>query len=486
MIVIGIDIGTTGAKAVAAEETGEIIGRGYCEYAVDTPKPDWVIQDAGDWWEACVRAVRAALASVRDKNAAAALCVSAQGATMLAADANGSPLCPAITWMDARAQKETAKLEEKFGEEMIYEKSGWSPSPSLDASKIMWIQKNDPELFSSAASFLSTLEFINIKLTGKNIIDPTCASIRQLMDIKTGRWDTGILDFIKITENRLPKILPSGEFIGELTQKASEELGLPQSVKVYNGAHDQYCSAIGSKTLEPGDVLLATGTTWVAFGVTEKPLYSKSRLSPGIFPLTGRHGAIASLVSAGSALKWWKNIIGEDYAVIDLQAAGRTRMESAADLLFYPYVAGAGLLHEPHEKAAVCGMTLMHDKYDIARALMEGVAFEARLLLEEFAQCGMGEKTKKLTKLTMTGGAAKSKLWREITGYVSGCGINITEEPDSACVGAAMIAAAGLGIYPNLQSCAEKFVKRETLELTDAGQYGFYEKKYKRYLEKFN
>jgi xylulokinase len=197
--------------------------------------------------------------------------------------------------------------------------------------------------------------------------------------------------------------------------------------------------------------------------------------------MTGYFGAMASMVSAGSALKWWKNVIGGDYADIDAVAA--ERMETAADLLFYPYVAGAGILHDPYEKAAVTGMTLRHDKYDIARALMEGVAFEARLLLEEFARYGMKAKT-----LTMTGGAAKSKLWCEITGYVTGCGIILTEESEAACIGAAMTAAVGLGQYTDLQSCVKtgNFVKRKRLDLSDSRQYEFYEDKFKRYCGKLN
>jgi len=206
MIMIGIDVGTTGAKVLAVDETSKIIGRGYQEYNIETPREGWVIQNAEDWWKSSVYAVREALFSINDKSSVAAVSVSAQGATMLAADANGNSLCPAITWMDMRAEKETEKLTERFGEECIYKKSGWNPSPSLDASKIMWMKQNSPELFKSAAFFISTLEFINFKLTGRYVIDPTNAAIRQLMDIRTEQWDGEILDFIGIGENRLPEI----------------------------------------------------------------------------------------------------------------------------------------------------------------------------------------------------------------------------------------------------------------------------------------
>ena len=477
MIIIGIDVGTTGVKALATDETGKVIGSGYREYAIETPRDGWIIQNAEDWWDSSVQAVHESLTDV-DKDSVAAIGLSTQGATMLATDADGRSLCPAMTWMDKRAINEDKKLIERFGEEQIYRKSGWRPSASLDAQKIMWLRDNEAEVFGHAASFVSTLEFMNIKLTGRNVIDPTNAAIRQMMDIETGRWDDEILDFIGIDKNRLPEILPSGDFIGTLTEKAANELGLPQSVKIFNGAHDQYCSCIGSGTLNPGEIMLSTGTTWVILGVTEKLLYTKSRLSPGIFPLTGHFGVMASMASAGSALKWWKSIIGGSYAEIDSNAV--ERMESAADLFCYPYVAGAGVMHAPNEQAAVIGMKLRHDKYDISRALMEGVAFEARLIFDEFAANGMKANT-----IMMAGGAAKSKLWCEITGYVTGCEIILTEESESACIGAAMTAAVGLGLYADLQSCAANFVKHKRLKLSDTKQYDFYGEKFKKYTERF-
>jgi sugar (pentulose or hexulose) kinase len=315
---------------------------------------------------------------------------------------------------------------------------------------------------------------MNFKLTGRNAVDPTNASIRQLIDIRTGAWDKQILDVVGIDESRLPEILPSGELVGTLTKSAADDLGVPTAVKVYNGAHDQYCSSIGSGLTEPGRLLLATGTTWVAMGITEKLLYTESRLAPGIFPLTGKYGVMASMVSAGSALKWWKNIIGVDYGEMDLNAA--ERMNSAADLLFYPYVAGVGLLHDKNARAGVSGMTLRHDKYDMTLALMEGVSFEAKLLLNNFAEYGMDIKT-----LIMTGGAAKSKLWSELTGYITGCEILHPIELEAAALGALMIAAIGDGIYGGLKDCTEIMVKCNKSELSDNEKYSFYAEKFARY-----
>jgi sugar (pentulose or hexulose) kinase len=274
MIFLGIDVGTTGAKALAVDEAGRVLGRGYREYGLEFPQPGWVTQDAAAWWRACVEAVRAALTGA-DARQVAAIGLSTQGATMLPVDAGGRPLCPSLTWMDRRAQRESDELVAALGEEALYRKAGWPPAPWLDAPKIAWLRRNQPELFKSAALFVSTLEFMNFRLTGRWAIDPTNAAIRQLMDIRTGRWDEEILDFLGLDEARLPEILPSGACLGELTAQAAQLLGLPR-VKVYNGAHDQYCAAMGSGVHGPGELLLATGTTWVTLGVTGEPSENSS------------------------------------------------------------------------------------------------------------------------------------------------------------------------------------------------------------------
>jgi len=474
MIFIGLDVGTTGTKALAVDGTGRVRGRGYREYSLSFPRPGWVEQDARDWWRACVHAVREAVSKL-DAAQVTAIGLSTQGATMLAVDGENTPLCPAVTWMDLRAQQQCDELIAKIGEEALYRKAGWPAGAWQDAPKIAWLRRNKPEIFKLAAKFISTLEYVNYYLTGHWVIDPTNAAIRQLTGIQTGQWDNEILNCIGINEARLPELLPSGAYLGTLTKEAAYALGLPQSVKVYNGAHDQYCAAIGGGVISGGEILLATGTTWVTFGVTDKLCYTASRLCPGPYPLTGQHGLMASMVSAGSALKWWRGIVGGSYADIDREAA--SRRDSAAELLFCPYVAGAGALHPPGTRAGAIGMTLRHDKYDLARAIMEGVAFETRLLLEEFARQGIESRS-----LVMTGGAAHSSLWSEIVGQVTGRDILHTEETEGACLGAAMLAAVGGGMFASLDECAAQMVRRRPFAIPDDGGAAFYEEKYQRYI----
>lgn len=476
MLFIGLDVGTTGVKALVLDENGRVYGSGYREYELVYEAGNRVTQNAEDWWTGTVEAVREATASV-DCTAIRGIGLSTQGATMVAVDENGLPLGDALTWMDGRAVAQSKTLAQTVGEETVYRTCGWSVNPALDAAKLMWMREEQPDVFCKAACFVSTLEFMNYRLAGRFVIDPTNAAIRQLFNIETCDWDDPILNVVGITRARLPQVLPIGAPVGMLTVAAAEALGLPQSVTVFNGAHDQYCAAIGSGVIHAGDMLLATGTTWVGFGVTERPLFTESRLSPGIHPVKGRYGAIASLVSAGSALKWYKQFIGEDYRTMDVQAA--KRLLSAKDLLFYPYLCGAGFPHGGSSAHGnLIGLSLQHDRYDVARALMEGVAFEAALMLDEYAKQGMD-----IHRLTMTGGASRSRLWCEIVGYVTGCRLFLMEEPETCCVGAGMLAAVGLGLFPDYAACAKEMVCSRELELPNGDLREFYKEKSARYRE---
>ena len=475
MLFIGLDVGTTGAKAIVADADGRILGKGYREYELSFPGTGLVEQDAEDWWKASIEAIRCATAGLSDRNAVSAIALSTQGATMLAVDRDGEPLAPAITWMDRRAEDQAERLRGAIGGEALYRRTGWEASSTLDAAKLLWMREERPELFRRAACFVSTLEFMNRRLCGRFVIDPTNAAIRQLFDISTRRWDGEILDAVGVSADRLPEVLPSGEELGKLTPSAARVLGLSEEVRVFNGAHDQYCCALGAGAISPGDMLLSTGTAWVVLGVTGQPLFTPSHIVPGIHPVGGLYGALASLAGAGSALKWYRRLIGGEFSEMDREAAGR--IDSSSDLLFYPYLSGAGFPHgRPDVHGTLTGLTLRHDKYDVALALMEGVAFETALTLEQFASNGMG-----IQRLIMTGGASKSRLWSELVGYATGCGISRMKEPDTGCVGAAMIAAVGLGIFKDYAEAVRAMVRDEPLTPDDPSRFAFYAEKLERY-----
>ncbi len=478
--VIGLDVGTTGTKAVVCDSEGKIYSKGYKEYDLIFGESGRVSQRAEDWYEAACFAVRSAVfESGIDASLIEAISLSTQGASMLAVDESFTPLCNVITWMDKSTQSEVDELIAEFGEEELYQKAGWPLSTSNDIPKILWLKKYAPDVFNKAHSFVSTLEYMNFRMTGKNISDPTNTAIRSLMDIKKGAYDKDILDYLGISESQLPQIAPAGSFVGKLSVACARDFSLSENVSVINGAHDQYCASLGSGAISAGDMLVATGTTWVVLGIADKLVYTPSRVSPGIHPAKGLYGVMATLISAGSALKWYKNIIDVDYSDIDRGAA--KRRESARNLLFAPYLAGAGFPHEDRgAKARIVGLELSHDKYDIALALMEGVAFEAKTVLEEYKKFGC-----EISKLIMTGRTAHSDVWRGLVRDITDCEILITDEPDTCCVGAAVLAAVGAGIYKDFSEACSSMVKISKKDIPISENVDFYREKYKRYKECF-
>lgn len=479
--VIGLDVGTTGTKAVVCDEKGMILGKGYKEYDLIFGDRGRVEQRAEDWYGAACYAVKTAVEqSGVSGDKIEAIALSTQGASMLAVDKNFNSLCNVITWMDKSTQSEVDELVARFGEESLYRKAGWPLGCANDIPKILWLKENRPEIFESAYSFVSTLEYMNFKMTGRNVSDPTNTAIRSLMDIEKGEYDADILDYLGIDGSKLPEIAPAGTLVGTLTAECAEAFGLSESVKIINGAHDQYCASIGSGAVSVGDMLVATGTTWVVLGITDKLIYTPSRVSPGIHPVEGLYGVMASLISAGSALKWYKNLINIDYSEID--AGASTRRDSAKDLLFAPYLAGAGFPHtDRNMKAGICGLEQSHDRFDIALALMEGVAFETKTVLREYEKFGC-----KISKLIMTGRTAHSDVWRGLVRDITDCEILITDEPDTCCVGAAIMAAVGVGIYPDYRTAAQNMVNIAKKDIPVRENVEFYREKYRKYINAFN
>ena len=477
MYILGIDVGTNGTKTLLVDAEGRILARGYKGYGLITPGQGMVEQDANLGWEAVQSSVRQACAGV-DARQVAALSLSTQGASSLLVDAAGRPLTNAYTWMDGRAHAQAAELAVAFGLDGIYRKTGWRASPALDAAKLMWLARNEPDLLGSADKFLSTLEFVNQRLVGRAVIDPTNAAIRQLMDLETLAWDPGIVAATGADPRLLPEMAGSGELIGSLTADAAEALGLHTGVRVFNGAHDQYCACLGSSITRPGEIMLSTGTAWVLMAVTGKPLFSASHITPGPHIEKGLWGAMAALGSAGAALDWFKNkFLAEEYE--SLSARFDEERPGAEALYFLPWLAGGGFPAAVlRARAAFLGLGLEHDRYDAARAVMEGVAFQMRMSLEEYGKSGCA-----VTSMRVMGGALNSRFWTRAIGYNVDCEVSTMAETDSACIGAAAVAGVGAGAFPDFRTAALLMNKPLPLACDDGALRRAYSAKYEGYRE---
>lgn len=472
MFVIGLDIGTTGTKALLVDETGKICGSGYQGYPLMS-SGSHVEQDPEDWWRACRAAVRQACADGKAP-LVAALSVSAQGASLAALSESLRPVGSAITWLDTRAGEEAAYLGERLGEEYVYETTGWKLSPSLDAAKILYMKRHG--LCPHAGMFVSTLEYVNLKLTGRIVTDPTCAGIRQLYDVEKGRWDPAILEAVGCGERELPQVLPTGAFLGTLLPEAASALGLGTNVRVYNGAHDQYCASIGSGAVREGDLLLSTGTAWAAMGISSRPLRSESRIASCTHPVAGLYGNMVSLAGAGVAYQWVRDRFfpGMDLSELDALCAGQAG--KAGELVFLPWLSGCLYpYYHSSAKGGFLGAGLSSTSADFALSVMESAAFAVKAAMEDFACHGYSARA-----LRVMGGAAKSPLWMSILGCVLETEIQRLKTADVCPLGAAAVALTAQGCFNSLACAAESLSDCEPLPPCP-GDLGYYRDKYRLY-----
>jgi sugar (pentulose or hexulose) kinase len=471
--VLGIDVGTSGTKAVLFDKRGKIVNQGYYGYKLYSEGKN-IEQDADDWWKGCVEAVHQAVTGA-DVSKIAAIGLSTQGASMAALDSAGKPIGRAFTWLDGRSQAEADKLAALVGDETIYHTCGWKVSPSSDSAGILYMKTHKG--YEDAVLYPSTLEYINLKLTGKPVVDPTNAAIRGLYNINTGVWDQKILDAVGVTEKELPVIMQTGAYVGTLCAQAADTLGLGSSVKVYNGAHDQYCASLGCGAVQAGDMLVSTGTSWVIMGISKAPVFSQSYISPCQHPAGKLYGNMMALPNSGTSYQWMADRFfpGIKLSHIDMQVASLQKNE---ELFFIPWLTGASYPHRnSNARGGFLGMDTSSGPCDMALAVMESAVFSLKISIDDFRTNGFNPALIKIM-----GGAAKSELWMDILAAVIDLPICKMRVTDSCALGAAFIAACGEGWYPDYAAAAKVATETENIGETKQDK-NYYQEKYCRYRE---
>lgn len=472
--LLGIDVGTTGTKAMLFSAQGELIGNAYQGYPLSNPQVGYSEQNAEDWWNAVKYTVTQLCADPAIGRNVAAISLSLQGGTIVPVDKDYQPLRPAIVWNDGRCKAEKeAFLREVGSAEQMYGMTGWALGLNLPALSIRWIKDNEPEIFEKTAMFLSVPDYVAVKMTGIPAIDPSDAGINQLTDIRKGAYEQKLLDFAGIREDQLPKILPSGTAIGHLTEQAAEELGLSTDTVLVAGAHDQYAVALGAGATEDGDILIGSGTCWVVTAISDKPDF-ESGLSQSVAAVPGKWGSLQSLSSGGICLDWLRKQIGNDLSYDHINREVPARKAAEDGLFFFPFSGKSGD-RTNFRTASFLGLDLSHDCYHMARAVMEGVVFQTRWMMEAFrAKPGKAG-------IILAGGASKSPVWAQMVADICGLPVRISATPDLACVGAAVLAGVGCGIFADRKAGCRCLAAKEHTLYPDPKAAETYEQLFKKY-----
>lgn len=448
-LILAHDLGTTGNKASLFDTQGQLIASASAPYDTFYPRPGWAEQDPDAWWQAVSVSTRRLLAeSGRLASEIAVIGFSGQMMGCLLVDDHGSPLQRAIIWADQRADKEADWIAERLGPERLYRITGHRPSANYTAAKLLWLRSHEPAIWTRTRHILQAKDYIVFKLTGVLATDCSDASGTNLYDLAARTWSAEILQAIGVDPALLPQPLPSATVIGQVSAAASLETGLAIGTPVVIGGGDGACATVGAGVVRPGDAYNYIGSSsWLAYIATE-PLYDPLRrtftfahLDPTYYFPTG------TMQTAGGAFDWLERLLrgaGEGDLHRDLDQLAADVEPGAQGLLFLPYLIGERSPHwSTRARAAFIGLTMAHGRAEMTRAVLEGVAFNLRLILDAFRAQGAV-----FPSLRVIGGGARSALWRQILA-------DVLEVPllrprlltEATSLGAAIAAGVGVGIF---------------------------------------
>jgi len=487
--LLGIDAGTTSFKAVLFDEEGKEIAIGTEDYKLLTPSPTMVELEPENYWNTCKKVIRQVLDKSRvNPKDIKALTISSQGETLICLDREGNPLRRAIVWIDNRSDKEAEIIKEEFGIRRIFEITGQPEVvPTWPATKILWIRQNEPSLFKKVHKYLLLEDYLIYKFTGKFVAEKSLLSSTLFFDIREGKWWREMLNFIGISSNLLPEIRESGEIVGRLTDRASSETGLCRDTLVITGALDQAAGAIGAGNIAPGVITETTGGALAICATIDKPVFT-SKIPCHYHAIKGKYYLLAWAQTAGMVLKWFRdnfcqlereNSKMRNLDVYDIMTQEASRIPPGSEgLIMLPHLSGSACPEfNPKAKGVFFGFTLKHTRAHFIRAILESIAFMLNKNIKALE--GLGVQVGEIRSL---GGGAKSRLWNAIKADVTGRPIITLKTEETACLGAAILAGVGVGMFNSIEEACHKMVSVRERISPNSKNREVYQKAYSRYL----
>jgi len=450
--LVGLDVGTSGVKALALSRTGEVLARAEREYPLLTPHPGWAEQDPEEWW----RASEAALADLGVE--AATVGLSGQMHGLVALDDGERVLRPAILWNDQRTAAECAEIEERVGLDRLIELTGNRALTGFTAPKLLWLRNREPETYARIRHVLLPKDYVRLRLTGEHGIDAADASGTLLFDVAGRRWSEEVLDALELPADWLP---PASE---------STEIGV---------AGDQAAGALGVGIDRPGPLSIALGTSGVVFAALAEYRHEpEARLHAFCHAVPGTWHAMGVMLAAAGSLQWLGNALGRP-AWDELLAEAERWEPGTEGLLFQPYLQGERTPHaDPDARGAFVGLSLRHDRGALVRAVLEGVAYGLRDSLELLRGLGVEAEVGRVS-----GGGARSELWLRIVASVLGLPLERTVAEEGAAYGAALLGAVAGGVFADAHEAVAACVRVRDRVEPDPEWQAAYDDGYARYRE---
>jgi xylulokinase len=445
--LVGLDVGTTGIKALAISPDGAVLAGAEEEYPLSTPRPGWSEQDPDDWWTASERAL-----SRLDAEEVAGIGLSGQMHGLVLLDDAETVLRPAILWNDQRTAAECDEIEDRLGLARLVELTGNRALTGFTAPKLLWVRNNEPDVYGRVRHVLLPKDYVRLRLTGERAIDVADASGTLLFDVARRRWSAEVLSALEVRPEWLPPALESPAISGETVD------GVP----VAAGAGDQAAGAVGVGVDRPGPVSVVLGTSGVVFAaLPEYAADREARVHSFCHAVPGAWHAMGVMLSAAGSLRWFRDAAAPDTPFAALTEAAEAWAPGAEGLVFLPYLAGERTPHaDPDARGAFAGLSLRHDRGALARAVLEGVAYALRDSLELLAALGVRPEVGRVS-----GGGARSDLWLRIVASVLGIPLERTVVEEGAAYGAALLGGVAAGVFESVEEAVERCVRvRDVVE----------------------
>jgi xylulokinase len=463
-ILLGLDVGTSGTKAVAIDETGTLLASALEEYPLHSPRPGWAEQDPADWERAAFAAL-AKLAAKIDTREVRGLGLTGQMHGSVFLDAENRVIRPALLWCDQRTAAQCDAITETVGETRLIEMVSNPALTGFTAPKILWLRDAEPHHHARVKKVLLPKDYIRLLLTGEYATDMADASGTLLFDVQHRCWHRGLMSLLQIDPDWMPPAFEGTEVTGLLSPQAALRAGLPAGIPVVAGGGDQAAGGVGCGIVRPGVISSSLGTSGVVFAFAENVSTDpQGRVHTFCHSVPGKWHVMGVMLSAGGALRWFRDALcaeemarakqeGKD-AYTYITALAETIPIGSEGLTFLPYLTGERTPHkDPHARGAFVGLSLRHTKAHMARAVLEGVAFGMRDSLEIIRQMGVA-----VSEIRASGGGARSTLWRHIladTARAPMVRINVDEGP---AYGAAILASVATGLHDSVEEACDRMI----------------------------
>lgn len=487
--VLGIDLGTSGTKTVLFDQEGRGVCSATVEYPMAQPQNGWAEQDPADWWHAAVSTIRTVLEkSGVDKKDVVSLGISGQMHGLVMLDKDGNVLRPSIIWCDQRTQVECDEIHEKVGKEKLISITANPALTGFTLSKIMWVRKHEPDIYAKCRHILLPKDYVRYMLTGDYATEVSDASGMQVLDVPNRRWSSELLGILDIDEALLAKVYESPEVTGHISSEAAALTGLSVDTLVVGGAGDNAAAAVGTGVVEDGRAFTTIGTSGVVFAHTSKlAIDPLGRVHTFCCAVPGAWHVMGVTQAAGLSLKWYRDtfcqaekdaaaMMGCDpYDLMNQQAAQSPI--GANKLIYAPYLMGERTPHLDADcRGMFFGLSAMHTRRDLLRAVMEGVTYALKDCLSVLEGMGATPET-----MLACGGGGKSPLWRQMLADVFGLPVATTVNTEGPALGVAILAGVGAGLYPSVEEACRAMIRQNPAQMPIAENQPQYAKVYEVY-----